>query len=266
MQEVASDSQIFNNIIEYAKQTDEARRFTVISEVEYKKQIEKKKNEIKEYKNRTRYRAFLSKGEKYLISVDVNMCEQMEFFCSVIPQSDRQNWRFVATPLYESSQSEEFLKELSALEKKIEKDKNKTIIELEKRLSSEKKNFSKTKKKQQKKNNKTKQQSQNKRNPDIVIISKLIADGVCELADSNGEFHSAPIFEGYGPYLEMHHIKWLSKRGSDTLDNVVSLCPTCHRKMHIVDDKNDVIKLQKIAKTHAEKWVQIVEKAKTETI
>ena len=39
------------------------------------------------------------------------------------------------------------------------------------------------------------------------------------------------------PYLEAHHLKWLSKGGTDTIDNVVALCPNCHRKMHIVKDE-----------------------------
>ena len=42
------------------------------------------------------------------------------------------------------------------------------------------------------------------------------------------------------PYLESHHIKWLSKGGEDSPYNVVALCPNCHRKMHIVNDSEDV--------------------------
>lgn len=34
------------------------------------------------------------------------------------------------------------------------------------------------------------------------------------------------------PYLEVHHIKMLKNGGSDTVDNVIALCPNCHRKRH----------------------------------
>lgn len=49
------------------------------------------------------------------------------------------------------------------------------------------------------------------------------------------------------PYLECHHIIWLSQNGADTLDNIVALCPNCHRKMHIVQDENDIKRLINIA-------------------
>ena len=42
------------------------------------------------------------------------------------------------------------------------------------------------------------------------------------------------------PYLENHHVEWLSKGGEDTIDNAVALCPNCHKKMHILDDEEDV--------------------------
>lgn len=48
------------------------------------------------------------------------------------------------------------------------------------------------------------------------------------------------------PYLEAHHLKWLSKGGTDTIDNVVALCPNCHRKMHELNDKDDIKKLKMV--------------------
>ncbi|MGE9973470.1 HNH endonuclease [Collinsella sp. SGI.178] len=53
------------------------------------------------------------------------------------------------------------------------------------------------------------------------------------------------------PYLEIHHIKWLSRGGKDRLDNVVALCPNCHRKMHVLNNGKDVEKLKKIASERA---------------
>jgi len=34
------------------------------------------------------------------------------------------------------------------------------------------------------------------------------------------------------PYLEIHHIKPLTQGGEDSLDNILVLCPNCHRKVH----------------------------------
>lgn len=46
------------------------------------------------------------------------------------------------------------------------------------------------------------------------------------------------------PYLESHHIIWLSKGGDDSIENTVALCPNCHRKMHVIADEKDVKLLQ----------------------
>lgn len=56
----------------------------------------------------------------------------------------------------------------------------------------------------------------------------------------------APFLDREGnAYLETHHIVWLSKGGSDTLDNTAALCPNCHRKMHVVNRSEDIAKLRK---------------------
>ena len=49
------------------------------------------------------------------------------------------------------------------------------------------------------------------------------------------------------PYLEEHHVNRLADGGSDTMDNVVALCPNCHRKIHVLNDEQDTILLEKIA-------------------
>ena len=41
------------------------------------------------------------------------------------------------------------------------------------------------------------------------------------------------------PYLETHHIVWLSNGGEENPDNTVALCPNCHRKMHSLNLKKD---------------------------
>jgi len=47
-------------------------------------------------------------------------------------------------------------------------------------------------------------------------------------------------------YIEVHHIIPLSEGGEDSLLNTVALCPTCHRKLHYSENKEDLkIELQK---------------------
>lgn len=78
------------------------------------------------------------------------------------------------------------------------------------------------------------------RNPEIAAYAKRRANNNCDLCGK-----SAPFLDKNGhPYLESHHIEWLSKGGNDVIENVVALCPNCHRKMHIVNDSNDVDKLK----------------------
>lgn len=86
---------------------------------------------------------------------------------------------------------------------------------------------------------------------EITKRSKLVADtakarakGHCQLCKK-----PAPFFYGDGkPCLESHHIIPISEQGIDELENVVALCPNCHRKMHLLHLDVDVKKLMKIAK------------------
>lgn len=85
------------------------------------------------------------------------------------------------------------------------------------------------------------------RNQSIARYTKLKANGICELCEK-----PAPFFDKDGePYLESHHVVWLERGGADSIDNTVALCPNCHKKMHIVEDKNDFNKLIAIAKKRA---------------
>ncbi|MDE5966863.1 MAG: HNH endonuclease [Lachnospiraceae bacterium] len=98
--------------------------------------------------------------------------------------------------------------------------------------------------------------SSSKRNPEVreiktkqynrsVFVSaytKRRAGKYCELC---GEM--APFLDKDGnPYLEIHHVVWLSNGGEDSINNTVALCPNCHKKMHIVQESKDVHFLQKI--------------------
>lgn len=85
------------------------------------------------------------------------------------------------------------------------------------------------------------------RDSDIRAYVKIRARGRCDLCQT-----PAPFSDGAGhPYLEAHHIKWLAKGGLDIPENMVALCPNCHRKMHILDLEEDKIKLQRKAKGYA---------------
>ena len=46
------------------------------------------------------------------------------------------------------------------------------------------------------------------------------------------------------PFLEVHHIDFLSNGGDDSIDNVSALCPNCHRKMHALAIQSDISKLK----------------------
>ncbi|GKT10995.1 HNH endonuclease signature motif containing protein [Desulforhabdus sp. TSK] len=77
------------------------------------------------------------------------------------------------------------------------------------------------------------------RNPFVVEYVKRRASGVCQLCEN-----SAPFLDTAGrPYLECHHILWLSEGGEDSADNAVALCPNCHAKMHILKMSSDISKL-----------------------
>ncbi len=84
------------------------------------------------------------------------------------------------------------------------------------------------------------------RNAQVVKYTRSRANGVCQLCNQ-----PAPFTDKNGnPYLEVHHVIWLSRGGADDICNTVALCPNCHTKMHIVDDSSDIALLQNIALTH----------------
>ncbi len=82
------------------------------------------------------------------------------------------------------------------------------------------------------------------RNSKVAAYTKIRAAGICQLCGQ-----PAPFKDKDGePFLENHHIVWLSRGGTDTIDNTCALCPNCHRKMHILDMQEDIDKLIRIAK------------------
>jgi 5-methylcytosine-specific restriction enzyme A len=77
------------------------------------------------------------------------------------------------------------------------------------------------------------------RDPYVSEYVKRRANGCCDLCGNH-----APFTDKKGrPYLESHHIIWLSRGGEDTIYNTVALDPSCHRKMHVLDLEKDVSNL-----------------------
>lgn len=81
----------------------------------------------------------------------------------------------------------------------------------------------------------------------VAEYTKRKANGKCQLCKQNAPFKDAEDV----PYLESHHIDWLSKGGKDTIENTVALCPNCHRKMHVLNLEHDKTALHNIAKSYS---------------
>ena len=86
------------------------------------------------------------------------------------------------------------------------------------------------------------------RNPYVSEYAKRLANGVCALCNQPAPFKDT----SSKPYLETHHIIWLSEGGADSIANTVALCPNCHRRMHVLKRQEDVTKLKRIAERNAQ--------------
>lgn len=73
------------------------------------------------------------------------------------------------------------------------------------------------------------------RNPNVTEYIKRRADGMCQLCDLPAPFKD----KSSEPYLEVHLITWLSRRGVGSIENAVALCQNCRLKMHILDLQSD---------------------------
>ena len=81
------------------------------------------------------------------------------------------------------------------------------------------------------------------RDPYLKQMVKRIADGKCQFCGKQ-----APFVDKQGePYLEAHHVIRLADGGRDEIDNVVAVCPNCHRKVHVLNDEMDTIILEGVA-------------------
>lgn len=71
--------------------------------------------------------------------------------------------------------------------------------------------------------------TQYNRNPMVSEFIKRKAKGICQDCMQPAPFVNKQTNE---PYLECHHIVPLSDGGKDNIENVIALCPNCHRKRH----------------------------------
>lgn len=80
------------------------------------------------------------------------------------------------------------------------------------------------------------------RNQFIAEYTKNRASGICDLCRE-----PAPFLDKNGkPYLESHHVITLANGGPDVIYNTVAICPNCHRKIHVLNNREDTKKLEKI--------------------
>ena len=80
------------------------------------------------------------------------------------------------------------------------------------------------------------------RNQYISEFTKERANGVCDLCGKEAPFKD----KNGKPYLESHHVVTLAENGPDAIYNTVAICPNCHRKIHVLNKKEDMDKLAKV--------------------
>ena len=77
---------------------------------------------------------------------------------------------------------------------------------------------------------------------DERIVKWLLnnANGKCESCDNDAPFKRR---DG-SPFLEIHHLRRLADKGSDTITNAIAVCPNCHRELHYGENRDS--KLNKL--------------------
>jgi len=65
--------------------------------------------------------------------------------------------------------------------------------------------------------------------PGIIASVLARANGICEVCHAPAPFNRAL---SNTPFLEIHHKIPFRNGGDDSPDNIVVLCPNCHRKVH----------------------------------
>ena len=71
------------------------------------------------------------------------------------------------------------------------------------------------------------------RDPGVKAWVLREAEGICECCGKPG-----PFLTDLGvPFLEVHHVQWLSLGGPDVIENAAATCPNCHRELHLGRDR-----------------------------
>jgi 5-methylcytosine-specific restriction protein A len=85
------------------------------------------------------------------------------------------------------------------------------------------------------------------RSDPVKRFARRMADGVCRGCDREAPF----VDENGEPFLEVHHLNRRSDGGADHPDNVIAICPNCHRRVHHGQDGDQFN--QKLAETVKER-------------
>lgn len=75
------------------------------------------------------------------------------------------------------------------------------------------------------------------RDAKVVAWVKLNSKGYCECCLAPAPF----LDNDKQPFLEVHHVKWLTHGGTDTITNTVAVCPNCHRELHYGESKSTLV-------------------------
>ena len=76
------------------------------------------------------------------------------------------------------------------------------------------------------------------RDAEIKRYTLLRAVGECEYCKKKAPF----LKKNGAPYLEVHHILRLADFGDDKIENVIGLCPNCHREAHYGSERDRIRK------------------------
>lgn len=73
------------------------------------------------------------------------------------------------------------------------------------------------------------------RSSEVIAFVLKASKGFCECCRK-----PAPFKKDDGDfYLEVHHLRRLADKGSDTVSNAVAVCPNCHRELHYGHSKQE---------------------------
>ncbi|MBU8913319.1 MAG: HNH endonuclease [Spirochaetales bacterium] len=75
------------------------------------------------------------------------------------------------------------------------------------------------------------------RDPRVKAWVLQQADGICECCGNPAPFRT----DDGRPYLEVHHVQPLADGGPDVVENVVAICPNCHRALHHGFDRSQAL-------------------------